>query len=135
MQIHIQATGYPLSISKKLVTIIQQELDKSDIDVSAGVTINFRDPDYSAESGGYHPVEIAVDGEGRILYITDFAYFGIGTFAELDREIDFDFGFNVFQHMGREFPIERGASLFRLWQANFCSYVERQVFEVSVSGR
>lgn len=85
MQIHIQATGYPLSISKKLVNLLQQELDKSDTDVSAGVTLNFRDPDYSAESGGYHPVEIAVDGEGRILYITDFAYFGIGPFAELDR--------------------------------------------------
>lgn len=135
MKVHIQHTGYPLSVSKKLVTIIQQEVDKSHIDVSAGFTLNFRDPDYSAESGGYHPVEIAVDGEGRILYITDFAYFGIGPFAELDKEIDFDFGYKVFQHMGREFPIERGASLFRLWQANFCSYVERQIFEVSISSR
>lgn len=133
MHIQIQPIGYPLSVSKKLVAIIQQELDKSDIDVSAGVTLNFRDPDYSAESGGYHPVEIAVDEHGRILYITDFAYFGIGPFAELDREIDFDFSYKVFQHMGREFPIERGASLFRLWQANFCSYVERQIFEVSIA--
>lgn len=131
----IQSIGYPLAVSKKLVTIIQQELDKTDLDISTGFTLNFRDPDYSAESGGYHPVEIAVDEEGRILYITDFAYYGSGPFAELDKEIDFDFSYKVFQHMGREFQIERGASLFRIWQFNFCSYVERQIFEVSISSR
>ncbi len=131
----IQSTGYPLPVSDQLVAIIQQQFDSTICDASAGFILNFRDPDYSAESGGYHPVEIAVDENGRILYITDFAYFGSGPYAELDKEIDFDFGYNVFQHMGREFPIERGASLFELWQANFCSYVERQVFEVSASSR
>ena len=139
IKIQVQSTGYPLTVSKKLVAILQRELDRLVVDQttaeeqSEGVTFNFRDPDYSAESGGYHPVEISVDGEGRISYITDFAYVGIGAFAELDREIDFDFGFRVFQHMGREFPIERGASLFRIWQANFCSYVERQVFQISIT--
>lgn len=135
MKIQIQSIGYPLSVSKKLVDLIQQEVDKSDIDTSSGVTINFRDPDYSAESGGYHPVEIAVDEHGRILYITDFAYYGSGPYAELDKEIDFDFSYNVFQHMRREFPIARGAELFELWQSNFCDYVARQAFEVSISSR
>lgn len=135
MKIQIQSIGYPLSVSKKLVDLIQQEVDKSDIDTSSGVTINFRDPDYSAESGGYHPVEIAVDGNGRILYVTDFAYYGSDPYAELDKEIDFDLSYRVFQHMGREFPITRGAELFELWQSNFCDYVTRQVFEVSISSR
>jgi hypothetical protein len=129
----IQNSGYPLPVSDALVAIIQQEHDKAEIDCSSGFTLNFRDPDYSAESGGYHPVEIAVDGNGRIQYITDFAYYGSGPYAELDKEIDFDFSYNVFQHMGREFPITRGAELFELWQSNFCDYVARQVFEVSVS--
>jgi hypothetical protein len=128
----MQTSGYPLAVSKKLVLIIQREFEKSNIDSSAGFILNFRDPDYSAESGGYHPIEIAVDKHSRIQYITEFAYFGSGPFAELDREIDFDFSRRVFQHMGREFPIERGASLFSIWQANFCEYVERQVFEVSI---
>ncbi|WP_427500908.1 DUF2787 family protein [Methylomonas sp. MED-D] len=131
----IQNSGYLLPITNNLVDIIQHEIDQSSVDTMAGFTINFRDPDYSAESGGYHPVEIAVDEQGRILYITDFAYYGSGPYAELDKEIDFDFGYKVFQHMGREFPIERGASLFELWQSNFCDYVERQVFEVSLSSR
>lgn len=131
----IQSTGYPLPVSHQLVALLQCQLDKSDVDQSTGVTLNFRDPDYSAESGGYHPVEISVDENGRIQYITDFAYYGSGPFAELDKEIDFDFGYRVFQHMGREFPIQHEASLFRLWQSNFCSYVERQVFEVTLTSR
>lgn len=28
------------------------------------VTINFRDPNYSADDGGYHPVEIRLENEG-----------------------------------------------------------------------
>ncbi|MBS4052441.1 MAG: DUF2787 family protein [Methylomonas sp.] len=131
----IQSTGYPLPVSDQLVAIIQQHFDSRICDASAGFILNFRDPDYSAESGGYHPVEIAVDEEGRILYITDFAYYGSGPYAELDKEIDFDFGYKVFQQMGREFPIARGAELFELWQANFCEYVSRQVFNVSASSR
>ena len=131
----IQSTGYPLLVSDQLVAIIQQHFDSILCDASAGFILNFRDPDYSAESGGYHPVEIAVDEEGRILYITDFAYYGSGPYAELDKEIDFDFGYKVFQQMGREFPIARGAELFELWQANFCEYVSRQVFNVSASSR
>ncbi|MGJ0486645.1 MAG: DUF2787 family protein [Methylomicrobium sp.] len=128
----IQTSDYPLAVSEKLVFIIQREFEKSNIDSSAGFILNFRDPDYSIGSCGYHPVKIAVDKQGCIQYITDFAYFGSGPFAELDREIDFDFSRRVFQHMGREFPIERGASLFCIWQANFCEYVERQVFEVAI---
>ena len=104
----IQSTGYPLPVSDQLVAIIQHQLDQADCDASSGFTLNFRDSDYSAESGGYHPVEIAVDDCGRIRYITDFAYFGSGPYAELDKEIDFDFGYKVFQQMGREFPIAWG---------------------------
>ena len=49
-------TSYPLAISKKLVSILTTEIEKSDIDTSTGVIINFRDPDYKAETGGYNPV-------------------------------------------------------------------------------
>jgi len=129
---NIQHNGYPVNISQQLVAIISKELGKSEVDISEGFIINFRDPDYSAESGGYHPVEICVDAKGRIQYITDFAYYGQGAYAELDKELDFDFGYGVFQQMGREYPIKQGAALFRIWQSNFCSYYRSQVFEVSV---
>ena len=129
---NIIQTGYPVAVSKQLVAIIAQELEASCIDASSGFILNFRDPDYSAESGGYHPVEIAVDGHGRIQYITDFAYVGGGRFAELDKELDFDFSYGKFQHMGREFDIKDGAALYKIWQSNFCSYYEWKVFQATV---
>jgi len=72
---NIQKTGYPLSISNRLISILAKEIEQhSEVDSSSGCIINFRDPDYSAESGGYHPVEICLDENGRFQYITDFAY-------------------------------------------------------------
>lgn len=111
---NIIQTDYPVAISHQLATIISHELEASGIDTSSGqgFILNFRDPDYSAESGGYHPVEIAVDGQGRIQYITDFAYVGDGHYAELDKELDFDFSYGKFQQMGKEYPIQQGASLY-----------------------
>jgi len=129
---NIQHKGYPVKISQQLVAIISKELAKTEVDTTEGVILNFRDPDYSAESGGYHPVEICVNAEGRIQYITDFAYFGQGPYAELDKELDFDFSYGLFQQMGREYPIKQGASLFKIWQSNFCSYYRSQVFSVTV---
>jgi len=129
---NIQHKGYPVKISQQLVAIISQEIEASNVDTSDGVILNFRDPDYSAESGGYHPVEICVNAEGRIQYITDFAYFGQGPYAELDKELDFDFSYGRFQQMGREYPIKQGASLFKIWQSNFCSYYRSQVFSITV---
>jgi len=129
---NIQHKGYPVKISQQLVAIISKELAKTEVDTTEGVILIFRDPDYSAEDGGYHPVEIYVNAQRRILYITDFAYFGQGPYAELGKELDFDLGHGVLQQMGREFPIRDGANLFKIWQSNFCSYYQWQVFQVSV---
>jgi len=129
---NIQQTGYPVAVSKQLLAIITKELEASTIDASSGFIINFRDPDYNAESGGYHPVEIAVDAQGRIQYITDFTCYGAGPYAELAKELDFDFSHSLFQHMGREFDIKDGAALYKIWQSNFCSYYEWQVFQATV---
>jgi hypothetical protein len=129
---NIQQNDYPVAISQQLVAIIGQEIEASKVDTSEGVILNFRDPDYSAESGGYHPVEICVNAEGRIQFITDFTYYGQGPYSELGKELDFDFGYGRFQQMGRDYPIKQGASLFKIWQSNFCSYYQGQVFSVSV---
>jgi len=129
----IQKTGYPLSISNRLISILAKEIEQhSEVDTSSGCVLNFRDPDYSAESGGYHPVEICLDENGRIQYITDFAYVGDGHYAELAKELDFDFAYGLFQQMGRDYPISQGAGLFKIWQANFCDYYQHQVYTVTV---
>ena len=129
----IQQTGYPFTISNKLILILNKEIElHSEVDITSGCIFNFRDPNYSAESGGYHPVEICIDENGRFQYLTDFAYVGDGHYAELIKELDFDFRYGLFQHMGREFPIAQGVGLFKIWQSNFCAYCQSKVFTVTI---
>ena len=103
---------------------------------NAGLTgqdaiISFKDPNYSAEQGGFHPVEIYRQADGSIYYITDFSYQGWPPHAELVKELDFDFGLGLFQQGGRDFPIEKGRELFKIWQQNFLAYYEMSVYRVT----
>ncbi len=123
----ISQTGYPVNISKKLVTILEKEISKSKID--GGCCIVFRDSSYLPGAGGYHPVEVSINASGRIQYITDFSLVGFGDQVELAKELDFDFSHSVFQQMGRDYPIQSGRGLFRMFQSNFCSYYESGAFD------
>ena len=126
--------NYPLSISKKFITILSSEITKAGIESSSienYVILNFRDPDYSADKGGYHPVEVMINADGIIQYITDFAY-AAGD-GELVKELDFDLNQKLFQQMGRDYPIQEGRGLYRIFQSNFCSYYESGVYDVVAS--
>ena len=94
---------------------------------SEAVVLNFRDPTYSAENGGYHPVEIRLENDGdgwRFCYITDFCYVGSGSMAELAKDLDFDFDFDagVFQNLFGTYPIEQAIEMFQIWETNFVYY-------------
>ncbi|HEY8095563.1 MAG TPA: DUF2787 family protein, partial [Methylobacter sp.] len=129
----IQKVGYPLSISDQLVLILTHEIEQhSEGDISSGCIINFRDPAFSAESAGYHPVEIRLNKLGRVQYIANFAYVGDGHEDELVKELDFNFDYCKFQHRGREYPISLCAELFNVWQSNFCAYYLCKVFNVTI---
>ena len=128
----IKTDALPWQISKKLLAILEQELASSAIPVATGAIISFRDTEYSPETGGFHPVEIAIAPDGGLLYVTDFAYVGRPPYSELAKEIDFDFGMGLFQHFGREYPILSGRELFRLWQSNFVTYYGMGVYSVSI---
>jgi len=114
-------TSWPLS--EALVKIILAALG----DKTSGI-VSFRDPNFSAETGGFHPVEIMIGEGGQVLYITDFSYAG----ADLVKELDFDFACGNFQHMGREYPLAEGYELFKIWQANFTTYCRWGVFQMTV---
>lgn len=94
--------------------------------------ITFSDPRYSAETGGYHPVEVMVGATGDIGYITDFTYVGLPPDTELVKEIDFDFSNAIFQHMGYEYPLTSGRGLYQIWESNFCAFHKMGVFTTSV---
>ena len=128
----ILTEGYPLNVTKKFAGILAKEIGAAGVDTGSGVVVNFRDPGYSAESGGVHPVEVMVSGDGRIRYVTDFSFAGTPPQAELAKELDFDFDHGAFQQMGRDFPIREGRSLFRTWQANFCAYHRDGTYETRV---
>jgi len=121
---------YALPVGSDLIDILTKEIQASGRNGNEALYINFRDPEYSPETGGFHPVEVMVSGAGIIQYITDFAY--VGYPPELVKELDFDFSMGVFQHMGREFPIGDNHSLFCLWQYNFCAYYSMGAFTVAV---
>jgi len=89
------------------------------------VTINFRDPNYSSDDGGYHPVEIRLENEGdgwRFCYITAFVFVGSGYMAEFAKDLDFDFDTGVFQNLFGTYPIEQAIKMFQIWESNFVYY-------------
>ncbi|OHB59763.1 MAG: hypothetical protein A2Y12_03525 [Planctomycetes bacterium GWF2_42_9] len=122
----IDTSNLPWSISEKLTDILQEAVK----DRTGGCTVVFHDPKYSVEKGGFHPVEVMLDGQGQIQYITDFAFAG----DEFCKEIDFDFSLGIFQHFGREFPIAAGRQLYQIWESNFTTYHRMGVFESTVEG-
>lgn len=128
----IDTLSFPFPLKSTFTMILEEQINRVQLTAKTAVTINFRDPDYSSDQGGYHPVEIRIDSNGHIQYITDFSFVGVLPFAELAKEIDFDISLSLFQHFGREFPIKAGQELFKIWQENFCSYYQMGVYEVSI---
>ena len=124
-------TGLPWSLDQGLIVIINQHLQETPPSPGIGCVLTFKDPSYCPEQGGYHPVEIALNGDGSLCYITDFAYVGCPPYAELAKEVDFDFDCGLLQHFGHEYPIAQGAELFELWQSNFISYYRSGVYWVT----
>ncbi|MCF7500812.1 DUF2787 domain-containing protein [Pseudoalteromonas sp. L1] len=128
--------GLPVPI--ELFEIINQSLTgtplpKGDFN---SVTLNFRDPNYSSDNGGYHPVEIRLEKQNelwQLVYITDFSYQG-GTFPELVKEIDVCFiskqVFNVFIGWLQN---RNAKELLTLFISNFIAYYANDCYQVSVS--
>lgn len=134
--------NYPVPVSPELTQLLVDVTENyyrargKDRGINA-VTVNFRDPDYSAEAGGYHPVEIRIEiagDKGALSYITDFCYVGQGWCCELAKELDFDFETGDFYALG--FPrqdLVDCAEFYAIWQDNFLTYNRMGVFDVSVT--
>ncbi len=123
MTIVIKREGLALPVSPVLALYITDLLAPYENEKS--VTINFRDLSYSADDGGYHPVEIRLENDGsnwHICYITDFCYVGSGYCAELAKDLDFDFQAGIFQNLFGTYPIEQAIEMFQVWESNFIYY-------------
>jgi hypothetical protein len=139
MKLTFNTEGLYLAVSDKLMTMLdlQANLSGTDTNDTTDIIFNFRDADYSADLGGYHPVEIRlvkIGDQWRFDYITDFSYQGYGEMAELGKDIDFDIsGNSVFQLYCGITPLIDAGDLYAVWQSNFISYVEMQIFTVTVT--
>ncbi|HDY7969274.1 TPA: DUF2787 domain-containing protein [Vibrio vulnificus] len=130
----------PLSISPRLQTVLIDHINTKANDSVTAITLNFRDTSYSAEAGGFHPVEIAMQKDSAqrwsILYITDFAYMG-NYYPELERSVDFDIGNNMafFTGVGWQAIDAYGVNdFYQIWESNFLSYLEMDAFnEIKLS--
>jgi hypothetical protein len=127
---NIDVSRLPFAVEPALITLLQDVVMAGKVEPGHAVTVTFRDPTYSFEAGGFHPVEIGINAKGVPDYITDFSLVGVGPFAELAKEIDFDFSLKLFQHFGQEYPIDLGADMFELWQQNFLSYHAMGIYTV-----
>ena len=151
MTIQINIEGLSVPVSKSFIELLTSSLMKnnaitdgvdesnqSDVTVNVNsITFNFRSPDYSAEHGGYYPVEISIerrDNTWQLSYITDFAYVGSGYFTELAKNTDFDFTHDEFQSVFGVTRLSDAAEFYLIWEANFLEYaVNFEVFELSIT--
>ncbi|MFG0904230.1 DUF2787 family protein [Photobacterium damselae] len=121
--------------SDKLKVILNQAIAQADLPVVERYTVSFKDTDYSAESGGFRPVEIAINqtasGEWIIEYITEFAYFG-NYYPELERSVDFDIssGSWFMAYSGwSSIDCDDCREFYNLWENNFIQYVGMKVYD------
>jgi hypothetical protein len=120
-------------LDSEFVTLLNEQLTAEKPTDSDIIALNFRDPTYSAENGGYHPVEIHVDGSGNLLCLTDFAYFGQPPFVELGIELDWNFEHDSFRQFDSFHDLECGRSLLGLYTRNFTAYYHSGVYQVEIS--
>lgn len=98
-------------------------------------TFNWRDKSYSADAGGFRPVEamfkVSEDGlKVEVEYLTEFRFVGTGHYAELAKATDFDFqsGRMVGDSLAGSFygstNSEEAKEFLDFYLKNLCSYIE-----------
>ena len=139
MELKYNLKNLPFEISSQLLEILNNEIQKTG-DVPEKVDefiLSFKDESYSAELGGYHPVEIhlvKIKDLWCFDYITDFTFVGSGQDAELAKEIDFDFTSGLgFQLYAGDDDSKFCSELYKLWESNFISYFQSGVFKIKVT--
>jgi hypothetical protein len=133
-----------LTLPEKLFMLLNTEIVKAAIPKTTfnAITFNFRDDNYNANTGGYHPVEIRVEKQPtdeaikdhwQLMYITDFSYQG-SPYPELVKEIDICFvSKRVYSLYSGWLAPRDGQELLRLFIDNFIEYHSMSTYIVTVS--
>jgi len=133
-----------LTLPVKLFNLLNVEIARTTIPKSTfnSITFNFRDDDYSASTGGYHPVEIRVEKQPtdkaardywQLIYVTDFSYQG-SPYPELEKEIDACFVSNRVHSLYRGWLAHHdGQELLKLFIDNFIEYYSMNTYNVTIN--
>ncbi len=82
-----------LPIFKPFITLLANSIEQHPKAFS--ITLNYSNADYTAETGGYRPVEIRLErklgNHWHICYVTEFTYTATPFSQESTYAIDFDF--------------------------------------------
>jgi hypothetical protein len=125
-----------IALPEAFYQMLEQRLQSALHEHANIVTLNFRDPDYDPENGGYHPVEIGLMRYGdtwELSYMTDFAYFG-SYYPELEKDIDVLFQEREVytSYAGRSY-LREVSELVQSLVENFVSYLSLGVYVEQVS--
>ncbi|MCP3128809.1 DUF2787 domain-containing protein [Shewanella sp. KJ2020] len=135
MKLIINRNQLPL-MPNRFYQVIEKELADVDPKDANAITLNFRDPDYSAEDGGFHPVEVRLEKQQehwRLVYVTDFAFRG-HPFPELVKDIDICFNSKQVYSLFSGWIGERECrALIDLFTQNFATNFVMGVYKVKVS--
>ncbi|GAA74691.1 hypothetical protein P20480_1155 [Pseudoalteromonas sp. BSi20480] len=117
--------------------IVSAVIERGDsVGGTKAVTLNFRDPDYSPEAGGFHPVEVRLEKQAtswQLVYITDFSYQGRHT-PELIKEIDVCFSIKqVYHFLAGWLNTREGEELLALFISNFVEYYDTGCYQVTIT--
>lgn len=132
-----------LTLPSTLFKLLNTEFNKLDAPTTKlnAITFNFRDINYSASNGGYHPVEIRIEkalcnqdsGYWKVVYITDFSYQGI-PYPELVKEIDACFTSNqIYSSFTGALSPSKGQALLTLFINNFIEYYTSEAYKVTTN--
>ena len=127
-----------LNVPESLFDVIVNAITKQSESIgnASERTINFRDKDYSAAAGGFHPVEVRLEKRGigwELVYITDFSYRGQSDY-ELVKEIDVCFVIKRVYHMLEGWLSAReGKELLTLFVTKFVEYYNTGCYQVTIS--
>ena len=131
--ISFNKTALPISLT--LLDTLNNILNKHTGLVEGHHIINFSNKHYTAEHGGYHPVEIAltkgVNNLYSILCITDFS-FNEYPYPTLERDIEFDFTHDtVFTRYSglKSISAPNTDKLYTLWESKFIANFAKGAYD------
>lgn len=134
----LQQSAFQLPLSRAFIHLMMTHLSSVPSKADNAI-LHFRDPHYSAESGGWHPIEIRVyrtshDAGWSLDYLTDFSWQG-SAWPELAKEFDVCWSQGYVWHclFGDLLDNRERRDFWTLWQNNFVHYCQMDVFTVSMT--